>query len=51
MICTSEAIGLLVTVECAIAVLWIVYTEIIIRQLFILTWIHYPNLLQDFPNT
>ena len=30
MICTSEVIGLLVTLECAIAVLWIVYTELIV---------------------
>ena len=28
MICTSEVIGLLVTLECAIAVLWIAFTEL-----------------------
>ena len=30
MICTSEVIRLLVALECAIAVLWIVYTKLIV---------------------
>ena len=47
--CISEVIGLLMTLECAIAVLWIVYTELIVYIMYgSESWDLNCNYVKDF---